>query len=396
MECLQRNKNGKRCSKLGIETHRVHPGYCKFHITRFEANLDVPTPFTENNHNIPIPELPAGGPVLGFNANFNDMDFLRLIDHNIDMRLNMFIRQFYNEIIIHGNGRNPEELDMILFESIVTLPAEEQNFLIVNYERLIELVQIEIRRIDQARINGNPVQPVPVQPIQRVQIPADGMGIIQRILQAVGFREEVQEVPVHNQEQARQQPPQQDKELARFATDNQNVHTSKTVEMVLETSKKLMKMAKKKPSVLDTMAHCFTKCKLSDKARQQMAFMYYSEISIYNLKAPTYRFVMDGIWVYIDSQSEELQKEITGRLAQELEDNIGMCPQGNLSRLVNVLSGYMDGVGFKLEKTIQDLMLELRDIPDKKEREVKAIKLCKQFKQTSEETKAWIELLADI
>lgn len=395
MECLQRNKNGKRCSKLAIETHRVHPGYCKFHITRFEANVDVPTPFTENNQNIPIPELP-GVPPLNFNANFDDMDFLRLIDHNIDMRLNVFIRQFYNDIIINGNGRNPEEIDMILFESIVTLPAEEQNFLIVNYERLIELIQNEIQRIEQARINGNPVQPVPVQPIQRVQV--DGMGIIQRILQAVGFRDEIPEIPVQEHPRPRQQALNraEDKELARFATDNQNVHTSKTVEMVLETSKKLMKMAKKKPSELDTMAHCFTKCKLSDKARQQMAFMYYSEISIYNLKSPTYRLVMDGIWVYIDSQSEELQKEIIGRLAQELEDNIGMCPQGNLSRLVNVLSGYMDGVGFKVEKSLGDLMLELRDIPNKKEREIKAIKLCKQFKQTSEETKAWIELLTDV
>jgi hypothetical protein len=158
--------------------------------------------------------------------------------------------------------------------------------------------------------------------------------------------------------------------------------------MVLETSKKLMKMSKKKPVELDTMAHCFTKCKLSDRARQQMAFMYYSELSIYNLKAPTYRLVMDGVWVFIDSQKEDIQKEITGRLSQELEDNIGMCPQGNLSRLVNVLSGYIDGVGFKLEKSLGDLMLELKDIPDKKEREVKAIKLCKQFKQTTEETNA--------
>jgi hypothetical protein len=126
-----------------------------------------------------------------------------------------------------------------------------------------------------------------------------------------------------------------------------------------------------------------------------MALMYYSDSSIYNLKAPTYRLVMDGIWVYIDSQKEDLQKEIVERLAQELEDNIGMCAQGNLSRLVNVLSGYMPGVGFKNEKSIQDQMLELQDIEDISERKTKVLKLCNEFKQTKEETEAWLELLSE-
>ena len=387
--CLQRNKNGKRCSKNAIATHRVHPGYCMFHINRFEAGTDIPTPFVENQqHNHAVPELPGLVPQL----NFNEEDFARLINQNIDVRLNIFLEEFREEIIIPGIGQGPEQHDVMLFEAIITLPIEEQNFLIANYERLVELLQVEIRRAQQANAEGRP----PVQHVRRVAVIPEGVGLIQRLLQVVGFRD----VPVVPEEQPRPQvqaqAQAQDRDLARFATDNQNVHTSKTVEMVLETSKKLMKMAKKKSSELDTMAHCFTKCKLSDRARQQMAFMYYSELSIYNLKAPTYRLVMDGVWVFIDSQKEDIQKEITGRLSQELEDNIGMCPQGNLSRLVNVLSGYMDGVGFKLEKSLGDLMLELKDIPDKKEREVKAIKLCKQFKQTTEETNAWLESLADL
>ena len=394
MECLQRNKNGKRCSKFSIETHRVHPGYCKFHINRFEAGTDTPDPFVENQqNNQAIPELPGAVPL---QFNFNEADFIRLIDQNIDTRLNMFLQEFREDIVIPGIGQGPEQHDMMLFEAIITLPIEEQNFLIANYERLVELLQIEIRRVQQANVEGVP--PGPVQHVRRVAVLPEGVGLIQRLLQAVGFRDvpDIPDVQPRPEGQALNRVEAQDRDLARFASDNQNVHTSKTVEMVLETSKKLMKMSKKKSGELDTMAHCFTKCKLSDRARQQMAFMYYSEISIYNLKAPTYRLVLDGVWVFIDSQKEDIQKEIIGRLAQELEDNIGMCPQGNLSRLVNVLSGYMDGVGFKLEKSLGDLMLELKDILDKKQREIKAIKLCKQFKQTTEETNAWLESLADL
>lgn len=376
MNCLQRNKNGKQCSKHSVEHHERYPGYCKFHITRFEANVDVPAPVNQEIPNQPIPFLPQP------EQNFNNLIF-GVLNENIDDRLMMFLVEFQNDIVLPAIGRNIQEQDMILFELIVGLPVEEQNFLITHYERLVELLQIEIRRIELARAENRPEEPVRIHN-RVIALPNNNPGIIQRILQAIG---------IQNPEQIPNNNPQG--ELERFAKDTQNVHTSKMVEMVLETSKRLMKLSKEKKKELDTMAYCFTRCKLSDKARQQMALMYYSDSSIYNLKAPTYRLVMDGIWVYIDSQKEDLQKEIVERLAQELEDNVGMCAQGNLSRLVNVLSGYMPGVGFKNEKSIQDQMLELRDIKDSSERKSKVLNLCKEFKQTKEETEAWLELLSE-
>jgi hypothetical protein len=373
MNCIQRNKNGKQCAKHALEQHGQYPGYCKFHITRFEANLDIPAPMNQANDPLHIPEPLNAIP-------FNDL-INNVFNENIDDRLTMFLVEFQNDIVIPAVGRNVQEQDMLLFETIIGLPVEEQNFLITHYERLVELLQIEIRHIEVARAENRPDEPIRIP--HRLAILPNNPGIIQRILQAIGI-----------QGQAPQNAPPQG-ELERFAKDNQNVHTSKTVEMVLETSKRLMKLSKDKNKDLDTMAYCFTRCKLSDKARQQMALMYYSDTSIYNLKAPTYRLVMDGIWVYIDSQKEDLQKEIVERLGQELEDNVGMCAQGNLSRLVNVLSGYMPGVGFKNEKSLQDQMLELRDIKDISKRKKKALKLCNEFKQTEEETNAWLELLED-
>jgi hypothetical protein len=382
MNCLQRNKNGKQCSKHALEHHERYPGYCKFHITRFEANIDVPNPVNQEIPNQPIPFLPQLIPVEPLEQNFNNL-FFGVLNENVDDRLMMFLVEFQQDIVLPAIGRNVQEQDMLLFELIVGLPVEEQNFLITHYERLVELLQVEIRRIELARAENRPEEPVRIHN-RVIALPNNNPGIIQRILQAIG---------IQNPEQIPQNNPQG--ELERFAKDTQNVHTSKMVEMVLETSKKLMKLSKNKKEELDTMAYCFTRCKLSDKARQQMALMYYSDSSIYNLKAPTYRLVMDGIWVYIDSQKEDLQKEIVERLAQELEDNVGMCAQGNLSRLVNVLSGYMPGVGFKNEKSIQDQMLELRDVKDSSERKKKALQLCNEFKQTKEETEAWLELLSE-
>jgi len=43
-----------------------------------------------------------------------------------------------------------------------------------------------------------------------------------------------------------------------------------------------------------------------------------------------------------------------------MEDNVGMCAQGNLSRLCNILSGYLDGLVFETSgEKLQRLMAEL-------------------------------------
>jgi hypothetical protein len=218
MNCLQRNKNGKQCSKNALEQHELYPGYCKFHINRFEAHLDVMNPMNPGNQPLHIPEpLNAAIP-------FNDL-INNVFNENIDDRLMMFLFEFQDDIVIRSVGRNIQEQDMILFETIIGLPVEEQNFIITHYERLVELLQNEIRNIELARAENRQEQRLRVP--NRIEIfQNNNPGVIQRILQAFGI-----------QGQAPQNAPPQG-ELERFAKDNQNVHTSKTVEMVLETSKR--------------------------------------------------------------------------------------------------------------------------------------------------------------
>jgi len=53
--------------------------------------------------------------------------------------------------------------------------------------------------------------------------------------------------------------------------------------------------------------------------------------------------VLDSVWQYI--RNSEHKEDLCKILAQELRDNEGMCLQGNLTRLCNVLAGYLEGVG---------------------------------------------------
>lgn len=401
MECIQTNKNLEKCKKP-MKPDPDYDGYCKYHSNRFRAGIDTPIPFVALHQNfLHNPEIPPPihahppplvrqrahieNPFENLNQRF-EVEFMDLVNLDVDERLNMFLRAHHDDIVIPSIGNRVQNQEALIFQVIEHLPQEEQEFLVLHYERLFILLTTEITRIERAREAGEPERIIPL-----VIPPRNQMNLVGRLLRAIGFHEN----EVEEQRRVEPQRVQVEGDLARLANDKQNVHTTKVVDMVVDTSKKLIKLAKKKSSDLDTMVYCFTKCKLSDKARHQMALMYYSDIPIYNLKAPTYRLVLDGIWVFIDSRTKEVQDDIIFRLSQELEDNIGMCPQGNLSRLVNVLSGYMDGVGFKLEKSIQDLMLELRDIKNKEKRKTMCEKICKDYKQTEEEKNAWLEVLLE-
>ena len=54
----------------------------------------------------------------------------------------------------------------------------------------------------------------------------------------------------------------------------------------------------------------------------------------------TYFDLLQSIWAYACEQSLETKSQIAIRLAEEVVDGEGMCPQGKMSRLVNVLRGF--------------------------------------------------------
>ena len=72
---------------------------------------------------------------------------------------------------------------------------------------------------------------------------------------------------------------------------------------------------------------------------------YCNDHDIYDLGKGIYANVLNGVWQYI--KSSEHSEDLKRILKSELEDNLGMCAQGNLSRLCNILSGYMEEIDIR-------------------------------------------------
>jgi hypothetical protein len=165
-----------------------------------------------------------------------------------------------------------------------------------------------------------------------------------------------------------------DNELQRMAQDNQNVHTTIVVNQTKELVERLLKIpvpeeyrwnmniCSKTPG--DIINHC----KLTPKATWQMSSKYCQNEEIYGLGSGIYGKVLDAVWQY--TLNSPNKNDICVALKQEMEDNIGMCAQGNLSRLCNILAGHMEGIiaqespvsiiGRKLPK-----LMEIEDIDER-------------------------------
>jgi len=372
MNCLQRCKNNSRCTRLGIQDDNAYPGFCRFHINRFKENKDVPDPMIQNmdiSDILPQEEYDEFimNPQIFF-PGVNDIQIHNLdniINQNIDNRLLTFINNRKVELNDKLKPIPVIEHDDSIFQMIFRLPQNEREFYVFNYERLFELIQHEI--------NGTPIRNV-------ANLVNQPVGLINMILAAIDPG--IMNARTINRDN-----------LNDFLKDDQNVHTKEVVDPVLATAYKMIDLGKKAHASQDTFKEVVYECKLSDDARKQMCLMYYSDESIYNLPVPTYKLVLDGIWSFVLQQPDESKKDILFRMSQELEDNIGMCAQGNLSRLVNILSGFTDEVIIEYKESIQDVMSKLSKLEDSKQRVEEAKKALLSYKIPEHEWKHWLEAL---
>lgn len=183
-----------------------------------------------------------------------------------------------------------------------------------------------------------------------------------------------------------------DEELRKFSNDKENVHTKKVVDITLERANEMIELSKKKKSSEDAYFKLISDDKLSDKAKETMSSFYFSSDSIYNLPKPTFKLVLEGLWIYIESKEKKIKEEMKERLRQELEDNIGTCPQGNLSRLANVLNFY-DNKSVEYEAPLSEIMAQISKEKDIEIRKRKALEVLKKRKVSKEDFDAWMEAL---
>lgn len=134
-------------------------------------------------------------------------------------------------------------------------------------------------------------------------------------------------------------PPAPRPAIQQFVNDNQNVHRSDTVKYIENVFRQLKKIGV--PETQRTLGEILVHCvDMKPEAQVQMVKMYHAGDPIYEHKR-AYPRALDAVWAFISRH--ENKNELYGRLSQEMNDNIGMCAQGNLSRICNVLCGYIEG-----------------------------------------------------
>lgn len=185
-------------------------------------------------------------------------------------------------------------------------------------------------------------------------------------------------------------------ELARFAADSQNVHTTQTVRITKQIVERLLSIPVpteykwNASECSKTPGDIIMSCKLSSKAAWQMTAKYCQNETIYELGEGIYGKVLDGVWQYILSSPDKA--DLCRCLKQEMEDNIGMCAQGNLSRLCNILAGYMEGIGSQ-ESLVEILGREfskLMEIEDLQTRLAGALRVLKENHVPINDWKPWV------
>ncbi len=135
-------------------------------------------------------------------------------------------------------------------------------------------------------------------------------------------------------------------ELAEFAADRQNVHTSRIVHGTKKTIGAILNHcpnagANANKRVFTDIIMC---CPFTVRALLTFTDRYWHiHEDIYEMGPGIYAKVTNAIWDFACKSS--YKDDICTIFASELDDSVGMCAQGALSRLCNVLSGYMDGIG---------------------------------------------------
>lgn len=127
-----------------------------------------------------------------------------------------------------------------------------------------------------------------------------------------------------------------------------------------------------------------------------MMAKYCADDDIYDMGRGIYGRVLNSVWQYIKASPHK--EDLKNILAVELKDNIGMCAQGNLSRLCNILSGYLDGVDAEAKsknEIIGERFSALANIIDQQQRIEAGLHVLEELEVPAEERGQWMGALMD-
>jgi hypothetical protein len=192
-----------------------------------------------------------------------------------------------------------------------------------------------------------------------------------------------------------QRDPEGSINLAAFATDNQSVHRSSvqnaTHRAILTLlSRPLIAGQDTLPEIIEAfMAVRFKGANARERTVMELTDDYFNK-EAFSIK---YGDVLDHVWAYIREHTHK--KDLTLRLAQEAAEGIGMCSNGKMARLVNVLQGYDETLESEKPKELFQSAIAILMNRPLEEREAAARSLFVEYAIPEAEQQVWLEPLLE-
>lgn len=195
-----------------------------------------------------------------------------------------------------------------------------------------------------------------------------------------------------------QRDPEGGIDLRAFATDAQSVHRSS----VQNTTQRVVQQLLTREVPADQVTIFEINADLANPAivgwrnehvKQTTIDMFIDEYFTLEAFSVKYGDVVDRVWAFIRSHGERV--ELTVRLAQEICEGVGMCANGKMARLVNVLQGYDETLDVEPPREMfQSAIAALMNRPIA-EREARARELFVEYRIPAGEHDVWLEPLLE-
>ena len=186
--------------------------------------------------------------------------------------------------------------------------------------------------------------------------------------------------------------------LRAFATDTQNIHRSSVQESTHKSVVALMKrptlegvevLPEIVESMNDTKILRWSNPVNKDRVVMELTHDYFNTMAF----DTPYSDVVDRVWAFVRGHTS--YKDLVRRLAEELYEGLGMCSNGKMARLINVLQGFDETLETEAPKEVfQFRMAALRKLP-MADREAAARALFVEFKIPEEMHEVWLDPLRE-
>lgn len=204
--------------------------------------------------------------------------------------------------------------------------------------------------------------------------------------------------------EARLNPPAPRSDLERFTRDAQNVHTAHANKLVADANAELEK-AEAISGSLKHIKQRFEERKFGTPEKRKQVYTdmkrWYSDAKVMRAVGQMedndygYKRLLDKVWGLI--QKSKHKDDLEQRLWEEAYDSLGMCTQGHLTRLANVLQGFDESaeapkVEIPKGERLQTAMAQIAELPQN-ERESAARRVFAELEVADGEQGAWLEAL---